>query len=64
MGNSMLCFVYIVLRHVVHVGQDGHHACGARRSPCMWGKTVPMHVGQDSSYVSYRTYILHMINYV
>ena len=43
MGNSM-CFVYV---------------CGARRPPCMWGKTAPMHkgqvgpmhVGQDSPYV-------------
>ena len=31
----MLCFEYIVLRHVF----------------CPWGKTVPMHVGQDGPYV-------------
>ena len=31
MGNTMLCIVYIVLRHTL----------------CLWGKTVPVHVGQD-----------------
>ena len=29
------------------VRQDGPHACGTRRSPCIWDKTVPMHMGQD-----------------
>ena len=43
MGNGVLCFVYIVLRHTylwgktvpMHVGQDGPHACGARRFLCL-----------------------------
>ncbi|KAI0210104.1 Multidrug resistance-associated protein 1 [Lamellibrachia satsuma] len=30
----------------MHVGQDGPHACGARRSPCIWSNTVPMHMSK------------------
>ena len=51
-GQSfVVCCIHRVKTHVVSVGQNGPHASGARRSPCKWGKTVPMQVGQDGPYV-------------
>ena len=38
-----MCCPERVKTHVVHVGQDDPHACGARRPPSMWGKTILMH---------------------